>query len=378
MKHKTIKGIYQKLPFNPGNIMGAFADGAILFPLLAALAIHTEMNGAILMASAGLAYIFAGFFFGVPMPVQPLKSIVVAALALGASAGDVRIAGLGIGLFCVTLALLPVDRLEKKFPRHIIHGIQFSLGILLLLKGIEWTWGEGSMISLVAMGLFVPAAIFIQSRVAIPILGIIAVLGVVSGVWLGGHASAVSGIMPKTGIHANIVIALLLPQLALTLTNSVIGTYDTAHRYFGAEASRVTLKKLLMSIGLGNVLASFAGGLPFCHGSGGLTAHVKAGAKNYSMNLYIGGFLLVLVVISTVFKMDMIPHYPVLLMAALVSITGWYHMRLAEDSWAVPDLRLIIIAMGAIVLLTQNMLYGLLIGIVFEVMRRKKWLGMKL
>lgn len=369
MKRRIIKNI--------GNISGAFADGAILFPLLAALAIHTGMNGAILMGSAGLAYVFAGLFFKVPMPIQPLKSIVVGALALGASAEDIRIAGLGIGIFCLALAILPVDRLEKYIPRHIIHGIQFSLGILLLLKGIEWTWGEGSMISLVAMGLFVPAAIFIQSRMAIPILGIIAILGVVSGIWAGGHATAVSGITPKTGIHADVIIALLLPQLALTLTNSVVGTYDTAHRYFGADASQVTLKKLLMSIGFGNVVTSLIGGLPFCHGSGGMTAHVKAGAKNYSMNLYIGGLLLILASISAVFKADLIPHYPVLLMAALVSITGWYHMRLADASWATPNLRLIIIAMGIMVLVTQNILYGLMAGLALEFIRRRKWLGIR-
>lgn len=365
MKQRVIK--------NLGNVSGAFADGAILFPLLAGLAIHAGMNGAVLMASAGLAYIFAGFFFRVPMSVQPLKSIVVGALALGASAYDVRIAGLGIGLFCLAVAVLPVDRIEKYIPRHIIHGIQFSLGVLLLLKGIEWTWGEGSAASITAMALFVPAAIFIQSRMTTPVLGMIAVLGIIAGVWGIGHVSSES--LPKTGIHPDIIMALLLPQLALTLTNSVIGTYDTAHRYFGTSASRVTLRRLLISIGFGNAVVSLIGGLPFCHGSGGLTAHVKAGAKDYSMNLYIGFLLVVLAVASTVFKIDLIPHYPVLLMAALVSITGWYHMRLAEDSWALPDLRLIIMAMGGTVLVTQNMLYGLLIGIALEVMRRKKWLG---
>lgn len=360
---------------NMGNISGAFADGAILFPLLAGLVIHTGMNGAILMGSAGLVYIFSGLIFKVPMPVQPLKSIVVGALALGASAYDVRIAELGIGLFCLMLAAFPVDKFEKYIPRHIIHGIQFSLGVLLLLKGIEWTWGEGSIISLVAMGLFVPVAIFVQSRMTIPVLGMIAVLGIIAGVWSSGHN--VSESLPKAGLHADIIVALLLPQLALTLTNSVIGTYDTAHRYFGTDASRVSLKNLLMSIGWGNVISSLVGGLPFCHGSGGLTAHVKAGAKDYSMNLYIGFLLVILAIISAVFKIDLIPHYPVLLMAALVSITGWYHMRLAEDSWVVPDLRLIILAMGAMVLVTQNMLYGLLIGIMFEFVRRKKWMGMR-
>lgn len=353
------------------NVAGAFADGAILFPLLVGLAVHTGMDGAVLMASAGLAYIFAGMFFRVPMPVQPLKSIVVGALALGASAEDIRMAGLGIGLFCLAVALLPVDRFEKYIPRHIIHGIQFSLGVLLLLKGVEWAWGEGAGVALVAVGLFVPAAIFAQSRMKFPVLGVIAVLGIAAGMWGSGHAAGAG--MPKTGLHMNIVMALLLPQLALTLTNSVVGTYDTAQRYFGRAAERVTLKNLLLSIGFGNVATALIGGLPFCHGSGGLTAHVKAGAKDYSMNLYIGFFLFALAGVSAVFSVDLIPHYPVLLMAALVSITGWYHMRLADKSWVVPELRWIILAMGAMVLVTQNMLYGLLVGVALEVVRSIRW-----
>jgi MFS superfamily sulfate permease-like transporter len=366
----------RKISSHFGNLAGAFADGAILFPLLAALVLHTGMDGAILLASAGAAYIFAGMFFKVPMSVQPLKSVVVGALALGASSADIRIAGVGIGLFCLAVALLPVARLEKYIPRHLIHGVQFSLGLLLILKGVQWAWGDGAVSSFLAVAVFVPAAIFVQSRMTMPVLGIIAVGGVVLGLWSGDHHALVTAV-PKTDINIGIILALLLPQLALTLTNSVVGTYDTARHYFGAAASRVTLKNLLLSIGFGNLIMSLVGGLNFCHGSGGLTAHVKAGAKDYTMNLYIGVLLALLAALSFIFKLDFIPHYPVLLMAALVSITGWYHIRLADRSWVDLDLRLIIIVMGVMVLLTQNMLYGLLIGILLEVLRRYNWLGMK-
>jgi hypothetical protein len=366
----------QKLSSHFGNLAGAFADGAILFPLLAALVLHTGMDGAVLLASAGAAYIAAGLFFRVPMSVQPLKSVVVGALALGASAADIRVAGVGIGLFCLAVALLPVMRLEKYIPRHLIHGVQFSLGLLLILKGVQWAWGDSDALSLLAVGVFVPAAIFVQSRITIPVLGIIALLGMVSGLWFGDHHAVVTAV-PKTEINIGIILSLLLPQLALTLTNSVVGTYDTARHYFGAAASRVTLKGLLLSIGFGNILMSLVGGLNFCHGSGGLTAHVKAGAKSYAMNLYIGFLLVVLAALSFIFKLDFIPHYPVLLMAALVGITGWYHIRLADKSWVNLELRLIIIVMGAMVLFTQNMLYGLLTGILFEILRRKNWLGIK-
>lgn len=354
-----------------GNLASAFADGAILFPLIAALAMTTGMNGALLMASAGVAYILAGLFFRIPMPVQPLKSIVVGAVALGASAGEVRIAALCLGLFC--LALIPLHKLERHVPRHLIHGIQFSLGVLLLLKGLQWTWGEGSIAVIALMAFLIPSTIFIQSRLTLPVLGIIAVLSMALGFLPGEVPDPPPA--PETGISPGIILSLLLPQLALTLTNSVAGTHDAALRYFGKNASRASIKNLLLFIGVGNIAAASGSGLPFCHGSGGMTAHVHAGAKTYAMNLYIGFFLVGLAAASLAFGTDLVPRYPVLLMAALVSITGWHHMRLAEASWKKADLRLIILAMGTVVLLSQNMLYGLVLGIALEGARRRKWLG---
>ena len=61
------------------NIMGAFADGAVLFPLLITLSTQNGMNLSYLLLSAGLAYVVSGYVFRVPMSVQPLKSIAIAA-----------------------------------------------------------------------------------------------------------------------------------------------------------------------------------------------------------------------------------------------------------------------------------------------------------
>ena len=65
------------------NVLGAFADAAILFPLLAVISGLEGFSAWIPMATAGLIYIAAGFFFRVPMAVQPLKSIVIAGVADG-------------------------------------------------------------------------------------------------------------------------------------------------------------------------------------------------------------------------------------------------------------------------------------------------------
>lgn len=130
-----IKSGLKKYPI--GDLTGAFADGAVLFPLLAALALQTGMNGAVLMATAGAAYISAGVIFRVPMSVQPLKSVVVAALAMGASAAEVGWSGFVVGVACLALSFCGANRLSALVPRHLVHGLQLALGIMLMTKGVQ-------------------------------------------------------------------------------------------------------------------------------------------------------------------------------------------------------------------------------------------------
>ncbi|MFH1157402.1 MAG: molybdate transporter family protein [Pseudomonadota bacterium] len=309
-----------------GDLTGAFADGAILFPLLAALAIQTGMNGAMLLATAGAAYISAGFVFRVPMSVQPLKSVVVSALALGAGAAEIGWSGFAVGVACLALSFCRADRLAAMAPRHLVHGLQAALGIMLMTKGVQ--------------GGFSGADMHMQEA------------------------------LPEHAVRAKIVLALVLPQLALTLTNSVVGTHDAARRYFGDKAALVTPARLLRSIGIGNILVAPLGGLPFCHGAGGVTAHVKGGAQSWRMNMIIGGALLGLAAASLLLPVPLIPAYPKILMAALLFATGWFHLYLAVPSWKQAELRWSLVAMGIVALVTQNMLWVLGAGIFCEAFRK--------
>ena len=65
----------------------------------------------------------------------------------------------------------------------------------------------------------------------------------------------------------------MLPQLPLTFANSCLATADAARVYFGAKAAAVRPGRLATSFGSANLLAGAIGGMPVCHGAGGLTAH---------------------------------------------------------------------------------------------------------
>ena len=85
-----------------------------------------------------------------------------------------------------------------------------------------------------------------------------------------------------------------VPQFALTFGNSVVATENTAQILYGGQARRVTARALCISIGLINLLGSMIQAPPFCHGSGGVTAHYQFGARSPRSSYVIGGVCLFL------------------------------------------------------------------------------------
>ncbi|MEW8139705.1 MAG: putative sulfate/molybdate transporter, partial [Candidatus Thiodiazotropha endolucinida] len=72
---------------------------------------------------------------------------------------------------------------------------------------------------------------------------------------------------------------ILLPQLALTLTNAMIVTAAIARRLFEDQARPITPQQLGMSTGVLNLLLAPLGAFPMCHGAGGLVVQHRFGAR---------------------------------------------------------------------------------------------------
>lgn len=248
-----------------GNVLGAFADGAILFPLIAALANRSGFSSAMLFASAGIIYIFSGLWFRVPMSVQPLKAIAIAAVVSGASYLEVRWAGAVLGLFCVALLLFRIDRFADRVPSYLIHGIQAGLGLMLLRRAFE-----GGLETFIHPDLFQSFFILGACGIAwlvshffgLSLLGLLAAGGTIVGISLSpSETIGFSSAVPV--VRWDFILALALPQVVLTSANSVLATHDVALRYFGEKAHRVSISGLLASIGFGNIAVSTFGGFPF-------------------------------------------------------------------------------------------------------------------
>ncbi len=326
------------------NFLGGFADAAVLLPIIALLSEQAGFSSSRLFLSAGLLYIASAYFFKIPMAVQPLKSISVSAIALGATYDEIRIAAFSLGLFCLTLTFFNIEPWAKRVPVAIIHQIQVGLGVLLVTQGLKASSNMGVMLAALAVFLFPVVK-------NIPLMGLMALIGFVGA----GFAETQPIWSPALDvIRPNLILTLLLPQLALTLSNSVLGTRNACEAYFGERASRVSLKNLLLSIGLGNCVSALLGGLPFCHGSGGVTAHVKSGAREAWSTALFGVLLIVL--------SGSVLVYPKMLIALLLITTGLFHMQLGI---ATAKIKLGIAA--GVTILTGNLLWVLGVAILGEI-----------
>ena len=342
----------------PADFFGAFADCAILLPLLLLLSHTPGYRLDVLLFTSGIVYLAAGFLFRLPMAVQPLKSVAIAAVAAGASAAEIRLSGAGIGL--VFLILFSFNPKKLPIPITVVRAVQFALGILLLRQA-------GKYLHLNFAGGVIPLALALillkfNSKTRIPLLGIFS-FGVFTFALLQGSTGFIHA--PIATMHPVrwwLVMSLVLPQLALTASNSVEGAVLAVRSYF-PEHDREELRekslrrRFLLSIGAGNLLMALVHGLPFCHGAGGITAHVKAGAKTMRMNWIFGSLLIALSIFCYFRSPNLeLPHAA---LVAILSVVGIFHLKLADALFQKKSGRAILFASGILTLLTSNLLYAL-------------------
>jgi MFS superfamily sulfate permease-like transporter len=79
-------------------------------------------------------------------------------------------------------------------------------------------------------------------------------------------------------------------QVPLTFGNAVIAITAENNRLFPERP--VTEKKIAVSQGIMNLFSALFGGIPMCHGAGGMAGHVRFGARTGGALIILGIFLL--------------------------------------------------------------------------------------
>ncbi|MBA3030818.1 MAG: sulfate permease [Desulfobacteraceae bacterium] len=310
---------WSRFLFDRVELAGSFGDLGTLLPIVVGMILINKLSPTTVFLSFGLFYIITAFYFRLPIPVQPLKAVGAIAIAFPDRITEPVIGASGV-IFGVLLLLFSltgiIDKLAKIFTPPVVRGIQLSLGLVFLRKGIELIVNKnlfmsgvvgkfpGSGINLIlGVLVFAMVLLLLDNRKVPAAIAAIAV-GILAGLSLGGLDGQKLSFGP-TKIHVLsfslndlwiAFIMLILPQIPLTIGNACVGTADTCSTLFPADPrlSKTKAGNFALTMGLANLPAGFFGAVPMCHGTGGLAAHYRFGARTGGAPLMIGVILVIL------------------------------------------------------------------------------------
>lgn len=314
------------------EFVGAFGDIGTLLPLTLGLIVYNGILPCQAFALLGLTYILTGLYYRLPVPVQPLKATAMIAIATGSTRHQIAAAAILMSAMLLLLAATRLIRLmDALFPRILVRGLQLGLGVLMVRTGMR-------------------LAMHYYSGV---------------GATLAGTHSAQAGLIPSLGDFRVALIVLVLPQIPLTLGNSIVATRDCALKYFGDSGERVTANRLAATISLGNLAAGLAGGVPICHGAGGMTAHYSLGARTGAAPVIVGSVLLGCAMLGGRL-LPFISSIPAIVLGLLLIYVGIRHALLAKSELFAPRTAAVVVAMAVVSYMTGNMLLALVGGILVK------------
>jgi MFS superfamily sulfate permease-like transporter len=116
------------------------------------------------------------------------------------------------------------------------------------------------------------------------------------------------------------VVFLALPQLPLTLGNAVIAITEENNRLFPDRP--VNEGSVAISTGLMNMFSATVGGVPMCHGAGGMAGHVAFGARTGGALIMLGALLLVTVLLFSGSVGTLLRLFPTNVLGVILFITG--------------------------------------------------------
>jgi MFS superfamily sulfate permease-like transporter len=331
------------------------------------------------LAPAGVLLGFAAFligtglFYGLPLPVQPMKAVSAVILTGGLRPGEVVAAGIMLGIVLLILGATGwIGRLARAIPQSVSAGLQLGLGLLMAVLGLKLT------LETPWLGFASLAMLFALTRIArCPAAPLALAAAMIAG-WLSGKTGnapdiAIAPGMPglvlpsREEIWRSFQVA-VVPQLSLTLTNAVIMTASLARELFPATGSRASERNLALSSGIANLLLCPFGAMPMCHGAGGLAAQFRFGARTGLAPMIFDTVLMVLAIAFARHAPALFAFIPVGAVGALLILAG-SDLAISRRLFDGKPSCLWVIGVTALVTVTVNPALGLVAGWLAELIR---------
>jgi MFS superfamily sulfate permease-like transporter len=303
--------------FNHFELAGAFGDLGTLIPFVVGYIAVLKVDPLGILFMFGLCELLVGLYYKTPIPVQPMKAIGGAAITAGGAITSGMICGAALftGFFWFLAGATKMVNVASKFAtKPIIRGIVLGLGLSFMIQGVTmmlstpWLAGVGLLITY-----------FLLTNPRLPAMFALLSLGAVSAYQLEPalvkHLLSVKPAfrfpdftlarMSWNELAAGTFI-LAIPQIPLTVGNAVIAIRAENNVLFPDRP--VTDRMMSISQGLINLVSAPFGGIPMCHGAGGMAGHVRFGARTGGSLVMLGVIMMILALffsdsVATLFRL---------------------------------------------------------------------------
>lgn len=334
---------------------GAFGDLGTLIPFVVGYITVMKMDPLGVLFGFGVMLILAGAYYKTPIPIQPMKAIGGAAITQTAAITPGMVWGSGIftGIFWLIIGSTGIlNKLSKITSKPVIRGISMGLGLSFILEGTRMMKSDFLVAAIALVITFL-----LLSNKRLPAMFALIIFGCIAAIVKNpGLAKELSGItfdfrLPQFSLtqmtwtdFVKGSLLLAIPQIPLTLGNSVIAIVSENNRLFPEH--KVTEKKIACSLGIINLASPLLGGIPLCHGAGGMAGHVRFGARTGGATVILGILLLFVALgfsssVSLIFKI-----FPISVLGVILFFAGLELAVSAKDIREKSDYYILLVTAG--------------------------------
>ncbi len=360
--------------FSIREFAGSLGDFGTLIPFTIGYITLCGFSPTGLLLGIGLTNVVLALIYRLPLTVQPQKVLGTVALAQRWPMYRVLGGGFSVGFICVVLSLSRrFNSLLRRVPKSIVRGIQLGLAFTLVLVGAELiaqNFLMSAILMVIALMLlrnkYLPSALFL--------------------VFFGFGYAIITGSLDI----ANITLSLSLPQLHifsladifygfiyagfaqlfLTITNSILATVALIHELF-PQSKDIGPRSLMANLGVINVTTPFIGGMPLCHGAGGIASQYLFGARTGGALVMEGVVEITLALLFSDSLLAIFTSYPLFIVGIMLILAS---LELGKS--ALKDIKgteVSILLFTALISVAFNVATGFVAGLFLYIALDRNW-----
>jgi MFS superfamily sulfate permease-like transporter len=392
---------------------GAVGDLGTYIPIVLALSLASHLDLGTTLIFTALYNFSTGLLFGIPMPVQPMKSIAAVALSSAhLTIPQIMSAGLSVAAVLLFLGATGLMTCLYRFlPLPVVRGVQLSQGLSFAFTAVKYmryvqdfshsssasTAVARPLLGLDGLALALAALLFIilatgsgddedvasdgtvrrrRSCSRVPAALIVFALGlllcfvrdpsVVRVLRFGPAPLRVVKITWddfKVGFWEGAV-----PQLPLSVLNSVIAVCKLSSDLF-PERVELSPARVSVSVGLMNFVGCWFGAMPCCHGAGGLAGQYRFGGRSGASVVFLAIGKLVLGLVFGNSFVTILGQFPIGILGVMLLFSG-IELAMASRDMGTKEESFVMLVCASVSLTGSSAALGFISGIVLYLLLR--------